>query len=127
MASPPPLRTGPPFYAPRPEQVELCRRAACDGDLDQVKAQLQQLLYHTHVPSIYHQPQPAWVFGSLREAISRDDVKMVQFLLEAKVATKLPAEVAVRCRAFKVLELFLQLGWDINQPRARNNPSVLRY
>jgi hypothetical protein len=53
---------------------------------------------------------------------------MVQFLLDENVANgNLLVEVAVRSRAFKVLEVFLQPGWDINQPMGRNAPSVLRY
>lgn len=74
------------------------------------------------------EPHPAWLYHSLCEAIQQDNIEMVQFLLDENVASgDLPVEVAVRSQAFKVLELFLQRGWHINQPMGRNQPSVLRY
>jgi len=126
MASPLPLRTHLPSYAPRPKHVDICFRTACDRDLNKVKAEVQQFVYNP-VSSVEAQPNPAWLFESLSKAIRWDDVEMVQFLLENKVATYFPAEIAVRSRALRVLELFLQLRWDINQPKVRNNLSVLRY
>jgi len=125
---PPSLRPEPPYYArPRPEQVDLCYRAACDGDLDAVKEQVRQLL-HNPKEAFFEQPHPAWLYNSLAEAIKQQNMEIVQFLLNENVANgNLPVEIAVRSRAFKVLELFLSYGWDINQPMARNDPSVLRY
>jgi ankyrin repeat protein len=125
---PPSLGPEPPYYArPRPEQVDICYRAACEGDLDTLKKQASQLLNNPEAASV-EQPHPAWLCDSLAEAIRRQDIEMVQFLLDMNVANgDLPVEVAVRSRAFKVLDLFLQRGWDINQPMGRNEPSVLRY
>jgi hypothetical protein len=125
---PPSFGPSPPYYvAPRPEQVENCYRAACNGDLDILKEQAWQLLHNREVP-LAEEPHPAWLYRSLSEAIQQDNIEMVQFLLDENVANgDLPAEVAVRSRAFEVLELFLRLGWDINQPMGRNRPSVLRY
>ncbi|KAL5442556.1 hypothetical protein PMIN07_004805 [Paraphaeosphaeria minitans] len=129
MQSPqPPPSLGPefPYYVrPRPEQVDICYRAACDGDLDTLKEQAWQLL-HNREAACDEQPHPAWLYRSLAEAIRQQNVEMVQSLLDENVANgDLPVEVAVRSRAFKVLELFLRRGWDINQPMARNKPSVL--
>lgn len=125
---PPSLGPEPPFYArPRPEQVDICYRAACDGDLDTLKEQAWQLL-HNPEAAFVEQPHPAWLYRSLAEAIRQQNIEMVQFLLDENVANgDLPVEAAVRSRAFKVLELFLQRGWNINQPMGRNEPSVLRY
>lgn len=126
----PPSQVGPepPYYArPRPEQVDICYRATCDGDLDTLKEQAWQLL-HNPDAAFFEQPHPAWLYHSLAEAIQQQNIEMVQFLLDENVANgDLPVEVAVRSRAFKILELFLQRGWDINQPMGRNEPSVLRY
>ncbi|KAF2083965.1 ankyrin, partial [Saccharata proteae CBS 121410] len=90
----------------RPEQVHICYRAAYEGDLDTVKEQAWQLL---------HNP----------EAVFKQNIEIVQFLLDENVANDLPVEVGVRSRAFKVLELFLQRNWDINKAMGRNEPSVL--
>ena len=124
----PSLEPEPPYYArPRPEQVDICYRAACKGDLDTLKEQAWQLL-HNPEAAFVEQPHPAWLYHSLAEAIRQQNIGMVQFLLDENVANgDLPVEVAVRSRAFKVLEVFLQRGWDINQPMGRNEPSVLRY
>lgn len=53
---------------------------------------------------------------------------MVQLLLDEKVAesSNFPFEVAVRARAFAILSLFLDLGWDINTPMGPGEPSALR-
>lgn len=127
MQSPPPLRTDLPLFS-RPKQVDLCYRAACNGDLDAVKEQVRQLLHNPEVASVEEQPPPTWLFESLTEAIGQNNVDMVQFLLDENVAQDyLPAENAVGSRAFEVLELFLRYGWDINRPTGRNEPSVLRY
>jgi ankyrin repeat protein len=125
---PPSLGPEPPYYArPRPEQVDTCYRAACDRDLTTLKEQACQLL-HNPEAALIEQPHPAWLYRSLDEAIRQQNMEMIQFLLDENVANgDLPVEVAVRSRAFKVLELFLQRGWDINQPMGRNEPSVLRY
>ncbi|KAF1951327.1 ankyrin [Byssothecium circinans] len=125
MYSPAPFRTDLPRYS-RPEQVDLCYRAACDGDLDAVKEQVRQLLHAPEVASGEEQPHPAWLYASLSEAIRQNNIEMVQFLLDENVANgDLPVESAVRGRAFEVLELFLRYGCDINQPLARNSPPVL--
>ena len=124
----PSLEPEPPYYArPRPEQVDICYRAACKGDLDTLKEQAWQLL-HNPEAAFVEQPHPAWLYRSLAEAIRQQNIEMVQFLLDENVANNgdLPVEVAVRSRAFKVLELFLQRGWDINQPMSRDEPPVLR-
>jgi hypothetical protein len=119
------MRIDVPRYA-RPEPVDLCYRAACDGDLDAVKEHVWQLLHNPEFSS--GEPRPAWLFASLSEAIRQKNIKMVQFLLDENVSDgDLPIENAVRGRAFEILELFLRYGWDINQPMGRNEPSALRY
>jgi len=112
----------------RPEQVDLCHRAARDGDLDGVKEQVRQLFYNPEVAHVGEKPHPGWLYDSLLEAIQGDNVEMVQFLLDENVADgNLQVEPAVRARAFKVLEQFLRNGLDINQPIGPNEPPVLRY
>jgi len=112
----------------RPEQVNLCYHAACNGDLSGVKEQVQQLFYNPRITHEGEEPHPGWLYDSLLKAIQQDDVKIVQFLLDKDVTGgRFPVEPAVRARAFKVLELFLQNGLDINQPLGHNEPPVLRY
>ncbi|KAF2870492.1 ankyrin repeat-containing domain protein [Massariosphaeria phaeospora] len=114
-----------PPYA-RPEQVDLCYRAACNGDLDGVKEQVRQLFHNPEVAYVGERPQPGWLYDSLLTAIQRNDAEMVQFLLDENVTDGyLPVEPAVRARAFEVLEQFLRNGLDINQPFRRNEPPVL--
>ncbi|KAJ8106767.1 hypothetical protein OPT61_g9325 [Boeremia exigua] len=120
MQSPqPPLCLGPerPYYArPRPELVDTCYRAACDGDLNTLKEQIRQLL-HDPEAEFAEQPHPAWLYCSLTEAIRQQNIEIVEFLLDENVAKgNLPVEVAVRSRAFKVLGLFLQLSTFIYTP-----------
>ena len=41
---PPSVESEPPYYArPRPEQVDICYRAACNGDHDTLKEQAGML------------------------------------------------------------------------------------
>lgn len=113
---------------PRPAQVDLCYRAACEGNLGAVKEQARQLLHNYQTAPFEEQPHPAWLYRSLSQAIQQDNIQMVKFLLAENVANgNLPVEVAVRSRAFGVLELFLRYGLDINQPLRRNEPPVLGY
>jgi hypothetical protein len=61
-------------------------------------------------------------------AMQMQNIEMVRFLLDENVAdSNLMAEAAVRGRTWEVLGLFLQYGWNINQPRLRNEPPVLGY
>lgn len=116
------------WVRPMGEQVDLCYRAACDGDLDALKEHVRQLLHNHEAASVEEQPYPGWIYESLSEAIRQNNIQMVQFLLDENVAGGvLPVEEAVRRRAFGVLELFLRSGCDVNQPRGRNEPPVLRY
>jgi hypothetical protein len=124
---PAPMAHNPQRYE-RPEQVHLCYQATCKGDLSGVKEQVRRLLHDPEAASVGQVPHPEWLSSSLSEAISRKDIKVVQFLLEEKVAGgDLPGDDAVRSQAFEVLELFLRHGWDINKPMGRNQPSVLGY
>jgi hypothetical protein len=126
IRTPSPIGLGPPFF--RPEEVELCYQAACRGDLEEVKKQALCLLHHPRPVSEPEKPHPAWLYRSLSIAIREQNIEIVRFLLDENVADgDLPAELAVRGRAWEVLELLLQYGWDINQPRGRNEPPVLRY
>ncbi|KAH6643691.1 ankyrin repeat-containing domain protein [Boeremia exigua] len=120
---PPSIEFGPSFD--RPKQVDICYRAACDGDLDTVKEPVWQLL-HNPEATFPERPQPRWLYYSLSEAIRQENVEIIHFLLDENVKNgDFPAKATVRSRAFKVLELFLQRGWDINQPLCRIEPSVL--
>lgn len=116
-------------YFERPEQVQLCYRACCEGDLDSVKEQVRQLLHNPEAAPVGQEPSPKWLYSSLCEAILRNDVSIVKFMLDEGVAGKrLPGEEAVRSQAYEVLELLLlQYGWDINESMGRNRTSVLGY
>jgi hypothetical protein len=109
-------------------EVELCRQAACRGDVEEVKKQVRQLLHERRPSSEQEHPHPTWLYQSLAVAITNRNVELVRYLLDEDVANgNLPFESAVRAQAFEVLELFLQYGWDINQPLARNEPPALRF
>lgn len=126
---PPPPMPGDIALFYRPPEVELCDDAARNNDLRRVKELVHQLLHSPRPSSETLKPQPRWLYDSITTAIERHDLAMVQFLLDEEVTTRnalLPFEDAVRCRAFEVLELFLQRGWDINKPLHRNEPPVLR-
>jgi len=111
----------------RPEEVDLCYQAACRGDLDEVKKQAHQLLHEARPLSEPEKPHPAWLYSSLSTSIEKQNVEIVRFLLDENVVGEdFPADVAVYARAFSVLNLFLQYGWDINQPRGRNETPLLR-
>lgn len=115
----------PPYQ--RPPGIELCYQAARQGDVAEVKKQVHHLLHESQlVPAAT--PDPAWLSSSLEIAIQHENLEIVQFLLNEDVAQgDLPIESAVRQQAKGVLELFLQHGWDINQPMRRNEPPALRY
>jgi len=59
-----------PRYA-RPEQVDLCYRAALDGDLDSVKEQVRQPFHNPEVANVGEKLHPGWLYDSLLEAIQR--------------------------------------------------------
>lgn len=123
----PPPTDGPPYY--RPPEVELCDIAAGNGDLKRVEELVQQLLHSPRPSSETMKPEPRWLSSSMATAIERHDLKMVQFLLDENVSSPdslFPFGLAVRCRAFEILELFLQRGWDINKPQCPVEPPVLR-
>lgn len=111
----------------RPEEVELCYQAAKKGDLEEVKRLVQQLLHHPRPSSEPLEPHPAWIYRSLNVAIGNQNLDIIRFLLNENVHQGAfpTVEGVVRATAFKVLELFLEYGWDINQPLHRNEPSVL--
>ncbi|KAF2017075.1 ankyrin, partial [Aaosphaeria arxii CBS 175.79] len=111
----------------RPEQVARCYQAACNNDFNGVKEQVEQLLHNRKEASAGDvEPHPAWLFSSLGEAIRQKNVEMVQYLLDENVGNgKLPVDVAVRCRAYEILELFLRYGWNINEQYGRNSPAAL--
>jgi hypothetical protein len=112
----------------RPPQVKLCYQAASAGDLEGVKEQFRQLFDSSKVPSVLEMPHPAWLYDSLSIAIQRNHVEIVQYLLDRNVHDEdLPAELAVRARAFDILELFLKCGWDVNKPMGPNEPPILGY
>ncbi|KAF2810562.1 ankyrin [Mytilinidion resinicola] len=99
--------------------------AACKGDLEEVKKQVQRLLHDPRPPEP-QPPQPKWLAQSLLIAMQKPNIEMVQFLLDENVADPHSvAEAAVRGRGWEVLELFLQYGWDINRPQGRNEPPLL--
>jgi ankyrin repeat protein len=112
----------------RPPQVQLCHQAASAGNLEGVKEQFQQLFDSSRVPSAWEKPNPAWLYDSLSIAIQRNHVEIVQYLLDQNVHNDdLPAELAVRARAFETLKLFLDRGWDVNKPMGPNEPPILGY
>lgn len=112
----------------RPIQVQLCLRAASQGNFEDVQKQYQQLFQSPEVQTLREQPQPAWLYESLSEAIRLDDVKIVEFLLNEDVSNgEFPVEVAVRKGAYKTLSLFLDYGWDVNKPLSNNEPPILWY
>jgi hypothetical protein len=130
MSVPPSMRADGPTYYERPEEVKLCYEAACREDIDDVNKQVQRLLHEPRWTALDgNEPRPSWLFESLLIAIGKQNVEIVQFLLDEKVVEtlKYPFESAVRARAFGVLELFLSLGWDINSPMGRDEPSTLRH
>ncbi|KAH7395386.1 ankyrin repeat-containing domain protein [Phaeosphaeria sp. MPI-PUGE-AT-0046c] len=109
----------------RPVQVDLCYKAAIQGDIENVKEEVR-LLLHEPVTSQEEESHPEWLYESLVEAIRQDHVDMVRYLLDEGVSEdELPGDVAVRAEALKVLELFLERGWDINRPLGHNSPPVL--
>lgn len=110
----------------KPKQVDLCYRAACAGDLDGVKEQVWQLFHNPAYKG--KEPFPGWLFPSLLEAIEQENLEIVQVLLNENVADGNDViEPAVRARAFRVLEMLLRNGFDINQPVGPNEPPVMRY
>jgi hypothetical protein len=129
MSLPPLMITDLPLYE-RPEEVELCYQAACQEDIDGVKKQVQSLLHEPRwSTSERNKPQPTLLFESLFIAIKKENLELVQLLLDEKVAegSNIPFEAAVRARAFRIMDLFLGLGWDINTPMGPGEPSTLRY
>lgn len=129
MSLPPPKITDLSLYE-RPEEVELCYQAACQEDIDGVKKQVQSLLHEPRwSTSERNKPHPTWLSESLFIAVKRQNLELVQLLLDEKVAeeSNLPFEAAVRARAFRVMDLFLGLGWNINTPMGPGEPSTLRY
>jgi len=129
MSLPPPMITDLPLYE-RPEEIKLCYEAACQGDINGVKKQIQSFLREPRrSTSERNKPDPTSLFESLLIAIEKQNLELVQLLLDEKVVEEsdLPFEAAVRTRAFETMELFLGLGWDINAPMGSGEPSTLRY
>lgn len=115
-------------YNTRLEEVELCYRAALNGDLEGVKEHVWQLFHNPEVANVGDTPHPGWLYESLLEAIRQNNVGMVQFLFDEGVGDgRFLVEPAVRARAFDILELFLRKGFNINQPLRPDEPPVLRY
>lgn len=124
---PPPPSTDGPHWS-MPPQVQSCEDAAKNGNIQRVKELVQQLLQSSSPSSEAVEPQPKWFHGALTAAINRHDLDMVQYLLDENVATQdnhYVFEGTVRGRAFNVLELLLQRGWDINKTPTRVEPPVL--
>lgn len=56
-----------------------------------------------------------------------NNVEITRFLLEQEIhGANFPAEEAVRAKAFEILELFIQEGWDPTRPLGTEEPFVLR-
>ncbi|KAF2741709.1 ankyrin [Sporormia fimetaria CBS 119925] len=120
----PPVPSSYPLRSATPVEVSECYQAACEGDIDRVKSLAQLFLSESSKANA--EPNPKWLYGSLSIAIQNQNLDIVQFLLDIGVVDgDLLAEDAVRARAFKVLELFVDRGWDINKPMGRGRPPML--
>ncbi|KAF2808666.1 uncharacterized protein BDZ99DRAFT_499098 [Mytilinidion resinicola] len=80
----PSMELGAPFF--RPEEVDLCYQAACKGDLEEVKKQVQRLLHDSRPCPEQHTPHPKRLCNSLFIAIQKQNIEMVRFLLDENVA-----------------------------------------
>lgn len=108
----------------RPKQVDLCDEAAQLGDLKRVKQLVYEALDEDHLTD------RGWFAGSVASAIERNDLAIVKFLLSENIATptdRYLIELAIRCQTYDILELLLELGWDLNTPVLRNMPPPLWY
>ncbi|KAF2748479.1 ankyrin [Sporormia fimetaria CBS 119925] len=100
--------------------VDTCVEAASRGDLRGVQESVSQFFGDRRR-----------VHGALSSAIQKDDLPIVQFLVESDVVFREetwnhPGEDAIRCRAYKTLQYFIDCGWDINTPLGEKEPPALR-
>lgn len=112
-----------PAYDPLPE-VEAMRAACASGDLLFVQAVFQTCWLDRPVNE--RVDKGLFGAGGLCEAIRRDDAVIGSFLL----SHVLPIHeghfaMATEYRSYSILQLFVDLGWDINTSLGRQQPPAL--
>lgn len=76
------------------------------------------------IPAGWHDLQEILIAAS-----QGDQAAVVRFMITERDCSITPVaiEQAMKAKAFHVLEVFLEHGWDINQPIRNNLCSILRY
>jgi hypothetical protein len=102
---------------------ELLRNACRRGDVAQVEIASRGILGTMSEP----RPDLACFNGVITSAIESGQIGVVQHFLNSELFNrdKLPVHAAVQAKSTVVLELFLDHGWNINQPCDRDKPPLL--
>ena len=111
------------FLECRPE-AETMREACASGDLTAVQSVFQTQLLD--LPADERIDQNELGAGGLCEAIKRNDAVIAGYLLSDVMAMEqVHFGMATECRAYAVLQLFVDRNWDINTYSSRMDPPAL--
>ncbi len=106
-----------------PPEIEQLRLAAASGEL----AAVQRIFTSQWVDKVEAERIDKCLFASsLVEAIQHDDVSIASYLLSNCVSLNISYfTMAAEMKKYSMLQLFLDMGWDINAPIERTQPPPL--
>ena len=108
-----------------PPEIEELRVAAASGELAAVRRTFtSQWLVKAEAERI----DKDLFASSLVEAIQQDDVPIASYLLSNGVSMNISHFImATEMKKYSMLQLFLDMGWDINAPIERTKPPPLSW
>lgn len=108
-----------------PPEIKELRAAAASGELAAVQRTFtSQWLDKAEAERI----DKDLFAGSLVEAIQQDDVSIASYLLSNGVSMNISHfKMAAEMKKYSMLQLFLDMGWDINAPIKRTKPPPLSW
>lgn len=104
-------------------QAEAMREACASGNLAAVQSVFSHWLDRPVNERIGHDEFGA---SGLCEAIARDDVVVAHYLLSNVMSmNKVHFALATECCAYSILQLYVDMNWDINTYLSRMQPPAL--
>lgn len=116
----------PPPAKPVPVEVELLRLATAAGSLQDVHQILSQYILTQSPDRTTGQLKLALFHTSIVEAIAKNYSIILSYLFYMRVGEPSSSMyLALQVRSSTIFEIFLNYGWNINEPIQRTQPPAL--
>jgi len=109
-----------------PKEVETLKSACTFGQVNEVHGILSYYLMKHPVNPYTGRPNVSIFRSSLQTAVKLDRPVIVSYLLFNRIGEDcLPVYEAVQSASLAVFQVFLDYGWNINEPRGKLHPPAL--